>query len=179
MFNFIKKKVIENRENDALLFEYVLEEINKDIKINSLWAKAIAYSEGNDKKIKPLYMQYRVQSIKDEFTKRDIAYDELKRDILFYKITNIFKTETNIVEKTPLLSATTIVNVKKPTVSKEEPIKEVYSDEDFKQELDEAFEKVYGVAEKKPVISKEEPINEVYSDEDMEKRIKEIEEALS
>ena len=74
MFNFSRKKIIEHRESDNLLFEYTLTEIENGIIIKSLWAKAIALAEGDEQKIKPLYMQYRVQNIKDQFMKLNIEY---------------------------------------------------------------------------------------------------------
>lgn len=86
MFDTIKKALIQNREDDALLYEYVLTELEDGTKIKGLWAKAMAISEGNDNKIQALYMQYRVQSIKDEFTKLNIAYKEMSKDPLFKKI---------------------------------------------------------------------------------------------
>ena len=90
LFNFAKKIIIENRENDDLLYEYVLTEIENEIIIKSLWAKAIAMAEGNEKKVEPLYMQYRVQNIKDQFTKLNIAYSDMKKEVLFNQIKSIF-----------------------------------------------------------------------------------------
>ncbi len=65
MFNFIRKTIIENRENDDVLYEYVLSELENEIIIKSLWAKAIAKAEGNDKKIEPLYsnIEYKILKI--------------------------------------------------------------------------------------------------------------------
>ena len=93
MFDFAKKVIIENRENDDLLYEFTLTELENNIIVKSLWAKAIALSEGNENKIKSLYMQYRVQNIKDQFTKQNIAYSELKRELLFQKIKSIFSEQ--------------------------------------------------------------------------------------
>ncbi|MDA7817238.1 hypothetical protein N9A28_03510 [Sulfurimonas sp.] len=93
MFNFAKKKIIENRENDDLLYEFVLTEIENKIIIKSLWAKAIAISEGIESKIEPLYMQYRVRNIKDQFIKLDIAFNDLKREALYSKIKSIFHND--------------------------------------------------------------------------------------
>jgi len=102
MFNFAKKIIIENRENDDLLYEFVLTEIENEIIIKSLWAKSIAMAEGNKNKVEPLYMQYRVQNIKDQFTKLNIAYQDIKKEILFQKIKAIF-TESQIEEiNTPI-----------------------------------------------------------------------------
>jgi len=91
MFNYFKKKAIENRINDEILYEYVIEELEKDIRFKGLWAKAYANSEGNENRVEPLYMQYRVQAIKDTLTSLNILYDELSRQSLFEFIANGFK----------------------------------------------------------------------------------------
>ncbi len=41
-------------------------ELSEGKRRNGLWAKALANSDGNEEKAKSLYIQYRVQSIKDE-----------------------------------------------------------------------------------------------------------------
>jgi hypothetical protein len=103
MFNYFKKKAIENRINDEILYEYVIEELEKDIRFKGLWAKAYANSEGNENRIEPLYMQYRVQAIKDTLTSLDILYDELSRQSLFEFIANGFKNTqgTKIISSSP------------------------------------------------------------------------------
>jgi len=88
MFNRFKKKLIEKRLKDEILFEYVLDELEDDIKVKGLWAKAYANSEGDKNKIEPLYMQYRVQSIKDIFTSIKIAYEELPKERISKIINN-------------------------------------------------------------------------------------------
>lgn len=93
MFNFIKKKVIENRENETILFEHVLNELNENVIVKGLWAKAMAYGEGNHEKVKALYMQYRVQSIKDHLTKLTIAYDEISDEVLKKLSSEVFNEE--------------------------------------------------------------------------------------
>ena len=54
MFNYFKKNAISNRANDAVLYEYVMSEIENNLKIKGLWAKAYANSNGDDNKIEPL-----------------------------------------------------------------------------------------------------------------------------
>lgn len=61
--------------------------------IKGLWAKAMAYSEGNNEKAKSLYMQYRVQSIKDDFKLLEIAYNELSKEKLWDTIKNSFSSD--------------------------------------------------------------------------------------
>jgi len=97
MFDYFKKKAIINRSNDELLYEYVLEELEKNIKVKGLWAKAYANSDGNEKGIEPLYMKYRVQSIKDAFSILQISYNEYQREQLFHFIKNkLFNEVENI-----------------------------------------------------------------------------------
>ena len=74
---------ITERTNDAILYEYVLTELEEDIKFKGLWAKAYANSEGNENRIEPLYMQYRVQAIKDSLTAMEIAYNKMTKQDLF------------------------------------------------------------------------------------------------
>ncbi len=96
MFGSIfKKKFIKNRADDEILYEYVLEEMEKDIIIKGLWGKALAYSEGDEAKAKSMYMQYRVQSIKDVFTSKQIEYESLSKPAIFKLI------EEKILPSTP------------------------------------------------------------------------------
>lgn len=103
MFDYFKKKAIIDRSNDELLYEYVLEELESNIKIKGLWAKAYANSNGNESSIEPLYMKYRVQSIEDAFSILQISYNEYKREQLFNFIKNKLFYE---VENIPLDNAT-------------------------------------------------------------------------
>jgi len=95
MFNFIKKSVIENRLQDELLYEYVMDELESDIKYKGLWAKAYSDSEGDSNKIEPLYMRYRVQAIKDIFTSLQIAYDKLPKEQIAEYLKNKVITKEN------------------------------------------------------------------------------------
>jgi len=86
MFDYFKKIAISNRADDELLYEYVLNEMESGAIIKGLWGKAIANSNGNEANAKSIYMKYRVQSIKDIFTAREIAYNELTKPKLFQYI---------------------------------------------------------------------------------------------
>lgn len=62
-----------------------MDELEAGFKIKGLWAKAYSNSEGNSNKIQPLYMKYRVQAIKDDFTALKIAYNKLsKKELIQY-----------------------------------------------------------------------------------------------
>ena len=122
MFNYFKKIAITNRANDEILYEYVMNELENNFKVKGLWAKAYANASGDDNKIEPLYMQFRVQSIKDEFTAIDIAYDELSRKQLFEFIKNGFKNTT----ENPIVNTRTRTIIKEKTksqIDEEEAIK--------------------------------------------------------
>ena len=86
MFDYFKKIAISNRVDDELLYEYVLTEIENNILVKGLWGKALANSNGNNENAKSIYIKYRVQSIKDIFTAREIAYNELTKSKLFQYI---------------------------------------------------------------------------------------------
>jgi len=94
MFNFIRKAVISNRVEETILYEYVYDELEDGFKIRGLWAKALAMSEGNEDKATSLYMQYRVQNIRDIFTSMKIAYEELSKSQIKTKLKQ--KVDLNI-----------------------------------------------------------------------------------
>jgi tetratricopeptide (TPR) repeat protein len=79
--------------NDGLLYEYVLDEIEADRPVKSLWAKAIAHSDGNADKVKSVYMQLRVEDIKNEFSILGIDYSFLSIFDLKNNIENLFVDE--------------------------------------------------------------------------------------
>lgn len=89
MFKFIKKSIIANRAEETILYEYVLDELEDGYKVRGLWAKALAMSEGDENKAKSLYMQYRVQNIKDFFISLKITYDELSKTQIRNKLSNL------------------------------------------------------------------------------------------
>ena len=51
-------------DRDEHIYAYIMEELENGIKDEALWIKAYAISEGVEERIKPLYMQYRVNFIK-------------------------------------------------------------------------------------------------------------------
>jgi len=104
MFDYFKKIAISNRVDDEILYEYVLTEMERNVIVKGLWGKALANSNGNESNAKSIYMKYRVQSIEDIFTAREIAYNELTKPKLFQYIqdkivpisndyTNLFNTQ--------------------------------------------------------------------------------------
>lgn len=87
--------------SDELLYEFVMDEMEQESElIKGLWAKALAHSEGNDSKAKSLYMQYRVQAIKDQLSALQIDLGDLSKEELFESIKNGF---TVIPEKIQIL----------------------------------------------------------------------------
>ena len=89
MFNFIKKSIIANRDEETILYEYVLNEIEDGYRVRGIWAKALAMSEGDENKATSLYIQYRVQNIQDFFSSLEIAYEELSKSQIKNKLNKI------------------------------------------------------------------------------------------
>jgi len=68
-------------------------------------------------------MQYRVQSIKDEFTKLSIKYDNLKRDALFLKIVSVFtKPQSGNNIKTIPIQKTVVQDIIEESIEDEKGI---------------------------------------------------------
>ena len=76
----IKTKVSENLEkysdsnfelDEDVIYEQIMTEIEEDKKIKSTWAKALSKSDGDYKKAESLYINLRVQVIKDEKSSDD------------------------------------------------------------------------------------------------------------
>jgi len=99
VINFLKKVLIKNRTHDEMLYEYVYDEIEQGIMIKGLWAKALAHSDGNDAKAKSIYLQYRVQSLKDTLESLKIAYNEMSQKTFFEYIKNGFTNSTQATQE--------------------------------------------------------------------------------
>ena len=81
---------LSNR-SDEVLYEFVMDEMEQESELTKgLWAKALAHAEGNDSKAKALYMQYRVQAIKDQLSALQIDLSDLSKEELFEIIKNGF-----------------------------------------------------------------------------------------
>lgn len=66
MFDKFRRRSASVRLIEEQLYEQVVLELSKGQKRAGLWAKALANCDGVEEKAKSLYIQYRVQSIKDE-----------------------------------------------------------------------------------------------------------------
>ena len=66
IFDDIIGKNADDRLAEEMLYAEAMREIEQGIRRDGLWGKAIADSEGDDKKAKGLYLKYRVQALKDE-----------------------------------------------------------------------------------------------------------------
>jgi phage FluMu gp28-like protein len=87
-----------------------------------LFSKSYANSDGDSNKIEPLYMQYRVQAIKDILSSISIAYDEISREKLFDFIANGFRNEEQL-----LLSHKEILEKEYHITAKEKEFMEKYN----------------------------------------------------
>ena len=66
MFEKYRRKSASARLVEEQLYEQVVVELSNGQKRTGLWAKALANCDGVEERAKSLYIQYRVQSIKDE-----------------------------------------------------------------------------------------------------------------
>jgi len=57
---------INKRKFEEELYERVTNEISEGYKRDGLWTKALVDASGDQEKAKPLYIKYRIQSLKDE-----------------------------------------------------------------------------------------------------------------
>ena len=56
----------QKRKDDEKLYEIVAEEISREQRNEGLWLKAMAETEGDENKTKAKYVEFRIQSLKDE-----------------------------------------------------------------------------------------------------------------
>jgi len=105
---------LSNR-SDEVLYEFVMDEMEQESElIKGLWAKALAHAEGNDSKAKALYMQYRVQAIKDQLSALQIDLSDLSKEELFEIIKNgftIIPQKIQIINIPPQYVKTTILKI--------------------------------------------------------------------
>ena len=82
-------------ENDENLYLYVTKELENDLLDEALWSKSYALSNGNEKQVKPKYMQLRVHSLKKILDEEDISYAEIF-NINILELTRPFNMSSNI-----------------------------------------------------------------------------------
>ncbi len=66
IFDRLKTEAIGARVAEEELYASVLREIESGVRRDGLWAKALASASGDEGKAKGLYIEYRVQSLRDE-----------------------------------------------------------------------------------------------------------------
>ena len=76
MFDKLRRNSAAKRLIEEQLYEKVVVELSNGEKRDGLWAKALVDSKGADEKAKALYIQYRVQSIKDEIEISEAVAEE-------------------------------------------------------------------------------------------------------
>ena len=82
IFDDIIGKDADDRLAEEMLYAEAMREIESGIRRDGLWGKAIAESDGDEKKAKAFYLKLRVQALKDElkvarqnFRKEDSRHD--------------------------------------------------------------------------------------------------------
>lgn len=81
-------------DRDEHIYAYIMEELENGIKDEALWIKAYAISEGVEERIKPLYMQYRVNFIKKKYNALCIDYAILEIIDIRNFVKNDFKDDS-------------------------------------------------------------------------------------
>lgn len=66
MFSTFRKRNIANRKTDEALYSIIASEINRGIRHEGLWLKALERANGNSEKQIAEYISLRVQSLKDD-----------------------------------------------------------------------------------------------------------------
>lgn len=79
MFKRLRLASATKRLLEEKLYEKVLQELAQGHRRDGLWARALAKSNGIEGKAKGLYIQYRVQSIKDEAEVFNAIADEVAK----------------------------------------------------------------------------------------------------
>ena len=78
IFGKYKTNQAISRLSEEMLYAKVAEEIQRGIRRDGLWAKAISEAELNEDKAKAIYIKLRVQSLVDEINISKEADDEQK-----------------------------------------------------------------------------------------------------
>jgi len=81
MLKKFRRDAAARRLLEEKLFEYVALEIQRGIRRQGLWAKALAQSDGSEERAKSSYIRLRVQSLKDE-AKIEEAIGEMMESLM-------------------------------------------------------------------------------------------------
>jgi len=96
IFDKFSVSAAASRLNDETLYAFVSEEIEKGIKRDGLWIKAVADAKGNESIAKANYIKLRVQSLKDEASlakAREAQSQKSQSDKKFYDNPPRYETE--------------------------------------------------------------------------------------
>ncbi|RLA80885.1 MAG: hypothetical protein DRG78_10150 [Epsilonproteobacteria bacterium] len=77
-------------ERDEHMYEYVMEELNNNVKDEAIWIKAYSLAEGLEEKIKPIYIKYRVEFIKNRYKDINVEYTKLSKSDIVKFVNNGF-----------------------------------------------------------------------------------------
>jgi hypothetical protein len=80
IFDDIIGKNADERLAEEMLYAEAMREIEKNIRRDGLWGKAIAESDGDEKKAKAEYLKLRVQALKDELENQRKAIAKVTRE---------------------------------------------------------------------------------------------------
>lgn len=88
---FSKNKKNSSKVDEDILYEYVLYEMEYGKPRKGLLTKAVLESNGDDDKAKSLYLQYRIEGIKQDIIHNKIPIDKIPKDKLFLLFENDFE----------------------------------------------------------------------------------------
>lgn len=108
-FDKFKAQSVVTRLKEEQIYEAIAKELQQGIKREGLWAKAITRSEGNDRKAKSLYIEFRAQSIIDEIqiTEQIAGSEEEKQRVKMKEIRARKANDPEEIERTKRLNKAT------------------------------------------------------------------------
>ena len=81
VFGKNRKAKLAARAFEESLYEIVASELRAGIKKDGLWLKSVSKSRGNDDLVQSVYIELRIQSLKDEIEVSALAYETNTNDI--------------------------------------------------------------------------------------------------
>ena len=81
IFEDIIVKNADDRLAEEMLYAEAMREIEQGIRRDGLWGKALAESDGDEKKARGQYLKLRVQSLKDELEIERLESERQKQQL--------------------------------------------------------------------------------------------------
>lgn len=101
MFKKYKLNRAISRLIEDKLYELALNEVDKDILKRGTWARALSKSDGIHEKAKSIYLQYRVEAMKDEAQVIEAIINEINKEDKHKEVIST-STKKNIINTSPV-----------------------------------------------------------------------------